>query len=60
MLLTTPDRMLSSANSLNSEVILRPMSLMYSKKISGPRTVPCGTPDVTVDGEDCVPLTTTF
>ena len=27
---------------------------MYSKNISGPRTVPYGTPDVTVTGEDCV------
>ena len=40
-------------------LFLRPMSLMYSKNISGPRTVPCGTPDVTITGEDRVPLTTT-
>ena len=57
-MLTTPYRTLSSANSPNSEVIWRPMSLMYSKNISGPRTMPCGTPDVTITGEDCVPITT--
>ena len=60
MLLTNPYRTLSSANRPNSEVIWRPMSLMYSKNITGPRTVPWGTPEVTVTGEDCEPLTTTF
>ena len=59
IMLTTPYRTLSSANSPNFEVIWRPMSLMYSKNISGPRTMPCGTPDVTITGEDCVPITTT-
>ena len=59
IMLTTPYRTLSSANSPNFEVIWRPMSLMYSKNISGPKTVPCGTPDVTITGEDCVPLPTT-
>ena len=60
MLLTNPYRRLSSANRPHSEVIWRPMSLMYPKNISGPRTVPWGTPEVTVTGEDSEPLTTTF
>ena len=35
------------------------MSLMYSKKSIGPRTEPCGTPDVTYVVSDRVPLTET-
>ena len=33
------------------------MSLIHSKNNSGPRMVPCGTPDVTITGVDFVPLT---
>ena len=39
---------LSSANSLILEVRLFSMSLMYRRNRSEPRTVPWGTPDVTV------------
>ena len=35
------------------------MSLMYSKKSIGPRTEPCGTPDVTYVMSDRAPLTET-
>ena len=35
------------------------MSLMYSKKSIGPRTEPCGTPDVTSVVSDRAPLTET-
>ena len=35
------------------------MSLMYSKKSIGPRTEPCGTPDVTAVVSDRAPLTET-
>ena len=43
----------SSAKSLSDDVIFLEMSLMYSKNIRGPSTVPCGTPDVTItEGED--------
>ena len=35
------------------------MSLMYSKKSIGPRTDPCGTPDVTSVMSDRAPLTET-
>ena len=35
----------SSANSLTLDVMLVVMSLMYNKNISGPKTVPCGTPE---------------
>ena len=35
------------------------MSLMYSKKSIGPRTEPCGTPDVTSVMSDRAPLTET-
>ena len=35
------------------------MSLMYSMKSIGPRTVPCGTPDVTSVVSDRAPLTET-
>ena len=35
------------------------MSFMYSKKSKGPRTEPCGTPDVTSVMSDRAPLTET-
>ena len=35
------------------------MSFMYSRKRTGPRTEPCGTPDVTHALSDRVPLTET-
>ena len=35
------------------------MSLMYSRKSIGPRTEPCGTPDVTSVMSDRAPLTET-
>ena len=35
------------------------MSLMYSKKSAGPRTEPCGAPDVTYVVSDRAPLTET-
>ena len=38
----------SSAKSLSDDVIFLEMSLMYSKNIRRPSTVPCGTPDVTI------------
>ena len=36
------------------------MSFMYSKKRTGPRTEPCGTPDVTSVMSDRAPLTETL
>ena len=39
---------LSSAHSLILDVRLFSMSLMYRRNISGPITVPWGTPDVTI------------
>ena len=33
------------------------ISLMYSRNSTGPSTDPCGTPDVTLQGEDCLPST---
>ena len=41
------DIMLSSANRRILDRMFSVMSLMYSKKSIGPRTEPCGTPDVT-------------
>ena len=35
-------------------------SLMWHKNSSGPRTVPCGTPESTVTESDSSPSTTTF
>ena len=40
--------------------MLLSMSFMYSRKITGPRTEPCGTPDVTHVLSDSVPLTETL
>ena len=36
------------------------MSFMYSRKRTGPRTEPCGTPDVTHVLSDRAPLTETL
>ena len=35
------------------------MLLIYKKNISGPNTVPCGTPDFTLTKSDTYPSTTT-
>ena len=51
--------MQSSANSLIRDVKLLLMSLMHKRNISGPKTVPCSTPDITVMNSDDSPLTTT-
>ena len=48
--------MLSSANRRIFDWMF---SLMYSKKSIGPRTEPCGTPDVTSVVSDRAPLTET-
>ena len=34
--------------------------LIYSKNITGPKTVPCGTPDITLTYLDSYPSTTTL
>src|SRR5664279_3164499 len=52
-------RMQSSTNSRISEWTLLAMSLMYRRKRRGPRTVPCGTSDVTGSQEDFEPLIVT-
>ena len=44
--------MQSSANIRISDWMLLVLSLMYRRKRRGPRTVPCGTPDVTGSLED--------
>ena len=51
--------MLSSANRRILDLMFPLMSLMYSKKSIGPRTEPCGTPDVTSVVSDRAPLTET-
>ena len=51
--------MLSSANRRILDLMFSLMSLMYSKKSIGPRTEPCGTPDVTYVVSDRAPLTET-
>ena len=51
--------MLSSANRRILDWMFSLMSLMYSKKSIGPRTDPCGTPDVTSVMSDRAPLTET-
>ena len=52
----------SSANSLSEEEMLLLMLLIYSKNITvtGPKTVPCGTPDITLAYFDSYPSTTTL
>ena len=52
--------MQSSANNLSDEEILLLISLIYSKNITGPRTVPCGTPDMTLAYSDSNPSITTL
>jgi hypothetical protein len=44
--------------SLTDDPIFSPMSLIYSKNINGPNTVPCGTPDLTLTDLDSSPSTT--
>ena len=51
--------MLSSANRRILDLMFSMMSLMYGKKSIGPRTEPCGTPDVTSVVSDRAPLTET-
>ena len=50
------------ASSANNLTALHPtalyISLMYNKKINGPRTDPWGTPHFTMPISDCTPLTT--
>ena len=53
------DIMLSSANRRILDRMFSLMSMMYSKKSIGPRTEPCGTPDVTSVVSDRAPLTET-
>jgi len=53
-------RIQSSARSLTCDVTPAGRSFRYSMKSNGPRTVPCGTPEVTcIDGEE-IPSRTTF
>ena len=49
----------SSAKSLTLEWILEGWSLIYTRNNNGPRTVPCGTPDVTLHLSEASPSTTT-
>ena len=49
----------SSANILKGEFMLVMISFMYNRNISGPRTVPWGTPDVTDTGLDVIPSRST-
>ena len=49
----------SSAKSREMESTFCGMSFMYSKDKRGPRTLPCGTPDVTGAGPDVCPSTST-
>ena len=50
----------SSANKRISDSVPTIMSFIYKENNSGPRTVPCGTPDKTDAHWDFAPLTTTF
>ena len=51
--------MQSSARSLTVELIFLGRSLMYSKNIAGPKTVPCGTPEETYTLSEVTPSRTT-
>ena len=51
---------LSSANSRIFDVSPFSMSLIYRRKSSGPRTVPCGTPDETSQTSELVQLPFSF
>ena len=50
----------SSAKRRSFELIFLCKSLIYTRKNNGPRTVPCGTPDVTAASLDWHPSTTTL
>ena len=50
----------SSANSLSKEEMLLLILLIYSKNITGPKTVPYGTPDITLAYFDSYPSITTL
>ena len=52
---TTPYKRVSSANSLTVEVRPFGRSLMYVRNNNGPRTGPCGTPEVTGEEGDVAP-----
>ena len=49
----------SLANRRVVELTIPGRSLMYTRNSNDPRTVPCGTPDVTSDVEDVFPSRTT-
>ena len=51
---------MSSAKSVTWESIVSERSLMYSRKRAGPKTDPCGTPDVTGTLSEEVPSRTTI
>jgi hypothetical protein len=46
----------SSAKSLSVDSLLYQISIMYAKNSSGPSTLPCGTPDVTLTSSNSPPL----
>ena len=50
----------SSANRRTVDFTASGRSLMWHKNRSGPRTVPCGTPESTWTASDSSPSTTTF
>ena len=52
--------MVSSAKSLMILLIVSGISLMYIRKMQGPRTEPCGTPDRTGHESECSPSRTTL
>ena len=49
----------SSANSFIWLLIPSVMSFIYNKKRVGPKTEPCGTPEITLEGEKNEPFTMT-
>ena len=51
--------MQSSANSRISDLMSAVMLFMYSKNSREPKTVPWGSPEVSVSQDDCDPFTTT-
>ena len=52
--------LISSANRNVSDLVRSGKSFMYNTKNRGPRTVPCGIPDVTSCQFDSFPFTATF
>ena len=50
----------SSANNLMLELVSLLMSFMYNINIRGPKTIPCGTPDLTGASLEQSPSTTTL